>query len=294
MTAPVLVAGPTSLNEVVALDRLPRPEPHMVTALGSLVTMGGTSAGKALHLVDAGVPTMLLTTMGDDALAAPLMDQLRAAGVTVAEVPTLGPTERHLNLMDPHGGRVSIYLNHAGAVAPAVLDQARATARRAMASAPAVVVDLSDLGRALIPEAKALAKEIWCDLHDFDGQSTYHRPFMDCATVVIVSRDRLASPTEFLRARHAAGATLAICTLGSDGALGVGADGDIVHVPAIETRVVDTNGAGDAFVAGVMARAIEAGGAGHLTGNALVAALSAGAAQATRALTSAHLSPLLG
>ncbi|WP_062464040.1 carbohydrate kinase family protein [Demequina soli] len=289
----VLVIGPTSDNLIVSLDALPRPEPHTTFARGSVQVMGGTSAGKALHLVDAGVATTLLTTRGDDAVGAELVAALGRCGVEVRAVLTDGPTERHLNLMSPRGERVSIYLQAAGAVAVEEMRRARATAREALREARAVFLDLADLSRALIPEVTALAREVWVDVHDYDGEQAYHRPFLEAADVVVMNGDRIAGPSTYLRGLVAGGKTLAICTLGSRGAIAVGADGSFARVEAPKVEVVDPNGAGDAFAAGVLAHALHVGGAAQLTGDALWQALEAGAAQASRALSSRELSPLL-
>jgi sugar/nucleoside kinase (ribokinase family) len=43
-----------------------------------------------------------------------------------------------------------------------------------------------------------------------------------------------------------------VVTLGADGCLVAGPAGALVHVPGIETPVVDTTGCGDAFTAGLV------------------------------------------
>jgi len=289
----VLVVGPTSENLIVALDTLPRPEPHTVFARSATPALGGTSAGKALHLADLGVGATLLTTQGDDAVGAGLLDRLRGCGVDVRAVRTSGPTERHLNLMSAAGERVSIYLQPCAPIPADELRRARSVAREAFGQARAVFLDLSDLGRALIPEATALAREIWVDVHDYDGVDPFHRPFLEAADVVVMNGDRIPDPESYLHEVVAGGRTLAVCTLGADGAIAVGRDGGVARVAAPRVRVVDPNGAGDAFAAGVMAEALAAGGAAELTGTRLVAALKSGAEQSARAITSRELSPLL-
>ncbi|WP_062316254.1 carbohydrate kinase family protein [Demequina maris] len=289
----VLVVGPTSENQIVLLDELPRPEPHTVFARSTTTALGGTSAGKALHLVDRGVATMLLTTQGDDATGEGLMDALRGCGIDLRAVRTDGPSERHLNLMSARGERVSIYLQAAGAIPDEELRRARATAREALAQARAVFLDLSELSRRLIPEVSALAHEVWVDIHDYDGEEAFHRPFLEAADVVLMNGDRIDAPSTYLRGLVADGKTLAVCTLGARGAIAVGPDGSFARVEAPKVDVVDPNGAGDAFAAGVMSHALRVGGAAALTGDALWEALEAGSAQAVRAITSRQLSPLL-
>ena len=56
MTDHVFIAGPTSWNRIVLLDRLPEPAPHMQIALDDYETLGATSAGKGLGLTALGRP----------------------------------------------------------------------------------------------------------------------------------------------------------------------------------------------------------------------------------------------
>ena len=73
-----------------------------------------------------------------------------------------------------------------------------------------------------------------------------------------------------------------MCTAGARGAVALGRDEGWVEVPAVPAvQVVDTNGAGDAFVAGMLR--------GHLDGLPLQACLRLGAAAGALAVTSAAL-----
>ena len=82
----------------------------------------------------------------------------------------------------------------------------------------------------------------------------------------------------------AAGARLAVCTHGPGGASGLSADSGWVEVAALTVdRVVDTNGAGDAFFAGVVTALADDSDLGT--------AMEAGAAQAARAVASPGLAP---
>ena len=53
----VVVIGPATWNHIIALDELPRAQPHMQFANDHWWTVGGTSAGKALHLADLRIHT---------------------------------------------------------------------------------------------------------------------------------------------------------------------------------------------------------------------------------------------
>lgn len=278
----VIVCGPASWNHVVDLDELPRPEPHMQFARGDHHTLGGTSAGKALHLTDLGRASVLHTVVGNDEVADTILAALAAAGVAVAAEVTDGPSERHLNLMGPAGERVSLYLD----VPATPLDPVPPGLLEALGSARAAVLDLSARSRDLLAVVAGSGVPLWTDVHDYDGRSDFHRPFLDAASYVFMNADRVPAPLDFLRATVDDGAEVAVCTLGAEGALAVDATGAVHRVPAAPVDdVVDTNGAGDGFMAGFLHATLDGAGVTH--------ALAAGADQAARALGTAHLSPLL-
>lgn len=291
MTAslPVFVAGPASWNHIVQLDALPEPTPHMRFADTDWHTVGGTSAGKALHLAALGVPVALHTLLGDDAEGTRIRTLLGAAlGLELLAATVAGPSERHLNLMDPHGGRVSLYLSTPAAPSPA--DAGAADIRRATSSrlqgASAAVLDLAPLSIPLLAEARAAGVPVWTDIHDYDGSASFHQPFIDAASRVFMNADKIGDPLPFARQRIAAGASLVVCTLGADGAVAVDENGEVHRVLAAPVpAIVDTNGAGDAFFAGYLAAS--------LAGAGVPEALTAASQQAALALGTRHLSPLL-
>jgi hypothetical protein len=100
--------------------------------------------------------------------------------------------------MDRAGGRVSIYLDvpvdpSAGAPGPP------ARLLEACTQARAVVLDLSQPSRDVIEAFAALGVPIWTDVHDCDGRSAFHAPFLHAASFVFMNGDRLDAPHDFLR-----------------------------------------------------------------------------------------------
>ena len=287
--AEVVVIGPASLNEIVELDSLPEPRPHTVTANAHWRTLGGTSAGKALHLAALGRDTACVTVVGDDDDAARILADLAAGGVRVSPLTAHGPSEHHVNLMTRAGERLSIYVDHAPLVELGASQ--RAEIATLLADARAVALDLSALGVACVEAVRASRAEVWVDLHDYDGRNPFHDAFIPHADVLLMNGDGMDDPVAFLRARVAAGASAGICTLGADGAVGVASDGDLVTVDAVPVTVVDTNGAGDAFAAGMIASRLSAGNDRAWDAPTLRRAMEAGARQATAALSSRGLAP---
>ena len=229
--ADVVVHGPVSWNHIVHVDELPAPRPHMQFATSHHEVLGGTSAGKAAHLRALGVDVELHTVVGTDRAAESIEVALRRADIAYVATRVDGPSERHLNLMDPAGGRVSIYLD-----VPATSDAGSpgATARLVSAGtgARAIVLDLSQPSRDLLQAQTPLGVPIWTDLHDYDGRSSFHQPFLQAASFVFMNADRLPDPVDFLRHTVQGGAQVAVCTLGARGAVAVDADLTVHEVPA--------------------------------------------------------------
>ena len=275
MTDHVLIAGPASWNRIVELDRLPEPVPHMQFALGDWETIGGTSAGKALGLASLGRRVTLHTLLGGDVEGGRVRGALTAAGVDLL-VGDGVTTERHLNLMTRDGGRVSLYL-----ATPQSRDDAPSPeAIAAMTDAAAIVLDLAPLSVELIPAAVASGRPIWTDIHDYDGETEFHRPFIDAADVIFMNADRIGDdPFPFMERCIERGVSLVVCTLGAEGAIAVDARMQRHRVPAEPVDVLDTNGAGvlDATLAGAD----------------VPDALRAGARHAASVLTTRHLHPSL-
>jgi sugar/nucleoside kinase (ribokinase family) len=276
---PIVVCGPVAWNTLVYLDRLPEPRPQTLAALDEFETVGGTSAGKALHLAALGRRVHLRTVLGDDAAADRLRAVLEGGGIDLAASTVSGRSERHLNLMTPAGERVSVYLSVPAFVQPDAVEFTTAAM-----GASALVMDLSETSRALLPTAAATGIPIWTDLHDYDGESDFHHPFVTAARYLFLNADGMADPSAFMRARVEAGAQAVVCTLGAAGAMAFDTAG-MHRVPAAPAHVRDTNGAGDAFLAGFLDAT--------LAGAGTTEALAAAAAQATVALGSRHLHPRL-
>jgi sugar/nucleoside kinase (ribokinase family) len=279
----VFVAGPVAWNHHVHLDRMPGPGPSTVTALGDETLLGGTSAGKALNLRALGVPVVLRTVVGDDGPGAKVTEQLSASGADlILERASRGGTERHLNLMDRAGGRISLHLERP------VLDEQDVRfgdeSRDALCHAAAAVIDLSDHSRPLLGQATETGCSVWCDLHDYDGASPWHEDFRRAADYLFMNDDALPDPVPLMERCLDDRARLVVVTRGARGALAMAEDRRLRVVPASPiASLVDSNGAGDAFLAGFLAR--------QFAGGDLDDCLSAAADHAARCVQVTGLAP---
>jgi acarbose 7IV-phosphotransferase len=107
--------------------------------------------------------------------------------------------------------------------------------------------------RHLLPLAQRHNKPIWCDLHNWDGGAGYLDDFIAAADYLMMSSDRLPDYRNVMPSLIQRGKKLVITTHGRHGATALTASGDWVETPAIDAYLrVDSNGAGDAFLSGVL------------------------------------------
>ena len=281
MTLRTLALGGIAWNTMVYLDQFPEPRPQTVFARGSYTTVGSSGAGKALNFAGLGAHSTLWGLLGDDDPGDRVRTYLADHGVDlISELDPRG-TMRHVNLMDDVGERISIFAHYGSNELTIDVDAVRPAAR----SADVVAVTIMDHCRQFLPILDALGKPIWVDIHDYDGINPYHGDFIAAADFLFMSSHAHPRWRAFLEDRIGAGATAAVATHGADGASGITAADGWVDVAAIPVdRIVDTNGAGDAFFAGFATAWMVAAN--------LNDALTAGAEQAARAIMSPGLAPV--
>lgn len=240
--------------------------------------IGGSAFNAAVGMARLGLPSALLTGVSDDPLGARLEAGLAASGASTAWLRRKAlRTTLALVALGPDGGaRYSFYGDDAAdrAVTEAdlpALDGVSAllfgciaivaeptgssfltlAARAAAAGEGRPLVTLDPNIRATVEPDMAR----WRDRVD---------AFSAHADLIKISDEDLAAIAPDATMREAAarwlaqGVSLVVVTQGGDGATAFGAFGD-VSVPAPRTRVVDTVGAGDSFLAGLVASLHEQG-----------------------------------
>ena len=273
-----LVIGGVSFNTMVYLDAFPQPQPQTIISNGFHETIGSTGAGKALNLRKLGFGVTLHGMIGDDIIGRKLIDQLAAAAITfLYDIDPRG-TQRHLNLMDSAGRRISIFLEP-GTFEPG-FDAQRI--EQHLDSSDYVILNISNYCRTLIPIIQAHGKPIWCDLHDYNGQNPYYDDFVRAADYLLMSSDNMSGYRAFMQRVITQGKQLVICTHGRQGATTLTRDGEWIETPIVPTYVVrDSNGAGDSFFAGFLY--------GHARGYATQQCLQLGALAGGLCVTSTEL-----
>jgi sugar/nucleoside kinase (ribokinase family) len=249
----VVVVGGSGVDTIVRVPQLPVPVADSVMAPGIRDWAGHTGLGVALGCHTLGLSTTLLDLIGDDPQGDLVRAECARRGVELhAETSPLG-TRRAVNLVDETGRRMSFYdardapdLRLSRELYLPYVRAARHVHLSIMGFAAHLFADLLDLG---IPTST--------DLHDWDGHTPYHWELARQADVVTLSVAKIHDRYRDVMTRILAEgrAQVVIATAGADGChvLARGRDG-VRHVPAVTPMrpVVDSNGAGDAFVAGFL------------------------------------------
>jgi sugar/nucleoside kinase (ribokinase family) len=276
-----LVLGGVAWNTMVYVDEFPPPVADTVFANGMVETVGSSGAGKALNLTHLGADVTLWALVGDDEAGLKIRDFMEGRGVHLLTTTDAAGTMRHINLMNRHGERISIWASSGS------FEQEVDVAELApmMDAADIVSVTIMNYCRQFLPTLLRAGKPISIDIHDYDGVNPYHDEFIAAADFLFMNSLAMPDWRAFLEGRIAAGTRVAVCTHGADGASGLTSDGGWVDITAKPVAdVVDTNGAGDAFYAGFMTS--------WIASENLEEAMRCGAEAAAAAIQSPALAPL--
>ncbi|MEV0644777.1 carbohydrate kinase family protein [Phytomonospora sp. NPDC050363] len=240
----LLVVGGTGVDTVVRVEALPVPyrDSYPVPPIRDWVAHTGNTVALAAHAL--GMSTALIDFLGEDPQGAMVLAEYERRGLDFAWLPNPAGTSRAVNLVDPGGRRLSFFdPRHPGRDLP------REFHLPYLRRARHVHVTITDHALAVFDDASSPTST---DLHDWDGENPYHRRFALRADLVFLSTASLGERFEaVMREIMAAGrASTVVATSGAGGCHVLDAEGPR-HFPATVPPgpVVDTNGAGDSFVA---------------------------------------------
>jgi sugar/nucleoside kinase (ribokinase family) len=216
--------------------------------------VGHTGHGVALGCHLLGLSAGLADVIGDDAEGAWIRRTYQQLGLPLSVAVHPSGTRRSVNLVSPDGRRVSLY----DARHPAGMRVDPGLWRDGVVQARHVHVSIMDFARHALPDTTAAECTVSTDLHDWDGENEFHLDFALAADLVFLSTSALTMPVDLLADRlFAKGQARAVIAMaGSEGSHLVVRGEKPTHVPAIELPdrpVVDSNGAGDAYVSAFLA-----------------------------------------
>ncbi|MEU9101036.1 PfkB family carbohydrate kinase [Streptomyces sp. NPDC048361] len=249
----VLVVGGTGVDTVVRVDSLPVPLADSVQVGPIEEWPGHTGANVAIGARALGLEVGLIDCVGDDWTGAQIRTRLTESGVDFAPLISPSGTRRAVNLVAADGRRMSFY----DARDPADLRMPRDFYLPRLRRTRHAHVSIMNFARFLYDDIEDLGIPVSTDLHDWDGLAEHHREFALRSDLVFLSAagagaDTTALMREILREGRA---DTVVATAGADGShLLVRGEAAPRHIPALppHSPVVDTNGAGDAYVSGFL------------------------------------------
>lgn len=281
------VAAPAAASAVLTVGEglgvLRTREIGSLAHLGDLaVGTGGAEGNVAIGLARLGTPVTWLGRVGDDGLGRRIVRELRAEGVTVvAPVDTTAATGLLIK-ESPSAGRTAVTYYRAGSagsrLSPSDLD-AVDIADFALLHITGITPALSPTARATIDAVLDRATDagipvsfdvnhrsaLWAGTGDGEASEAY-RSLAARSSIVFAGADEAAlvtglapgDPEALARALAALGPAEVVVKLGERGAVAL-RDGELTGRAAVAVPVVDTVGAGDAFVAGYLAELLRGG-----------------------------------
>ncbi|GKU25179.1 carbohydrate kinase family protein [Clostridium folliculivorans] len=275
----VLVLGGTTFDSIIYLESLPKTEPQTIHYAPMNETMGSTGAGKALNLAKLNVETVLHSIIGEDLYGEKIIKALEASGVNfIYDIDPKG-TERHVNLMDQKGNRISIFVTQSSSDLQLDMSKIEEIIRQC----DIVVLNIIGYTKQLIHLIRKYKKPVWTDLHDYNLGNPYHEDYIKAADYIFVSSDNMPDYRNTMKKWMDSGKELVVCTHGKNGATALTKEGKWIEIPIIEDyKFKDANGAGDSFFSGFLY--------GNLKGKTIEECLRFGTICAGLCITSPELS----
>ena len=247
----VLVLGGAGVDTIVYVPELPLPYADSYPVPAIQARAGQTGDGVALGVHALGLRTHHIDVLGDDTEGALVRDLHARYGVPFTAVRTAAGTKRAVNLVSPDGRRLSLYDASRGAPEDRLPSELVSTLAAASRHVHVSITHPCAQALPLLGDAS-----VSTDLHNWDGQNPYHEPFAHRADIVFLSAVALSDVEGTMRRILERGrAHTVVATAGALGAQVMLRDDPVPrHVPAAPAPgpVVDSNGAGDAFVSGYL------------------------------------------
>lgn len=245
----ILILGGTTFDHIVTLNALPSPIPQTIHHANFNETVGSTGTGKSVSLKKMRVSNTLYSVLGDDLYGQRIIQFLKNEEVDfIYDIDSKG-TERHFNIMDKDGNRISIFITQSSEhpnINFAVIE-------KEILRCDVIILNILSYCKDLIPILKNHAKPIWTDLHDYNEGNEYHQPFIEVANYIFLSSDNLTDYKKTMEQFIQLGKELVVCTHGKKGATALTKSGEWVEEPALtNVQIIDTNGAGDNFFSGFL------------------------------------------
>ncbi|WP_457030344.1 carbohydrate kinase family protein [Kitasatospora sp. P5_F3] len=250
----LLVVGGTGVDTIVRLDRLELPDAdsQSVPPIRDYVAHTGNGVALGAHLL--GLRTHFLDFLGEDPQAELILAEYRRRGLPFSHLRSPAGTPRSVNLVDAQGRRFSFYDGRH----PAELRLPAEFYRPYLERSRHVHLSITGVNRDMYADIRRLGLTSSTDLHDWDGVNPHHRHYAVNSDLVFLSVAGCRGRHEqVMRQILAEGrATLVSATDGANGSYLLTRDqpDTVHHLPTVDPGrpIVDSNGAGDAYVTGFL------------------------------------------
>ena len=279
MTVTERRAAVLTIGEGLAVLRT-RDHDSLATVSELAVGTGGAEGNVAIGLSRLGAPVTWLGRVGDDGFGRRVVRELRAEGVDVIARVDAGAPTGLLVKSAPAPGRTDVTYYRAGSAGSRLtrtdldgIDLARFALVHVTGITPALSSSASETVDALVALAREAGVPVSFDVNhrsrlwpDAIAAIECYRRLAALADIVFAGEDEAAmllggadEPAKLAQNISALGPGEVVIKLGAEGALAHStseAGAEVHRSDAARVRVVDTVGAGDAFVAGYLAERI--------------------------------------
>ncbi len=249
----ILVVGGVGIDTIVRVPTLPLALADSIHVPPIQDYVAHTGNGVALACHTLGFKTKFIDFIGNDREAELILARYQTTGLDFSHIVEASGTRRSVNLVDPNGRRLSLYDGRH----PLTLRMERTFYLPFLQTARHAHFSIMDWARELYDDAIKLGVTVSTDLHDWDGVNPYHRDFALRSDLVFVSTaalgERRDSVMHDILAQGRASAVIAMA--GERGSYLLTRDQPQVrHVACADLHrpIIDSNGAGDAFVGGFL------------------------------------------
>ncbi|MBR0674161.1 ribokinase [Neoroseomonas soli] len=272
----VLVIGSYNRDTVLRVPRFPQPG-ETLAAEGIDRFHGGKGSNQAVAAVRAGAEVAIVAALGRDAPGDAAMALWATEGIGTAAVTRhdILPTGEALILVDARGENEIVIVAGANAALGA-----EAAAEAAGHAGGIVVAQLETPPGATEAGFRAAREAGATTLLNAAPARPLPPSLLEATDLLVVNETEAAlllghddAPGELARALAPRFARGVVLTAGAQGAVWAGRDGAVRHAPAPKVEVVDSTGAGDAFIGAFAAALAE----GREEGEALRRGVVAGA-----------------
>lgn len=245
----VLVIGGTGVDTIVRVDDLAIPSGDVLLVPPIKDYVAHTGNGVALGLHSLGLRTKFIDYVGDDMQGRTITSKYKNVGLDFSGLPAPEGTPRSVNLVDRQGRRFSFYDGRH----PHDLRMPKEFAHPFIEESGHVHISRSEHARDLFPVALAAGKTVSTDVQGWDGISDHTNDYAYSADIVFMSGEFVHGREADVSSRIMTKGRAAVVVI-MDGANGcyvrLREDAVLHHYPATPPSrpVVDSNGAGDAFV----------------------------------------------